>query len=232
MKNKFNIVLAIILLLSIVACTKTTDYPDLDKTISNLSPSMKAFLLLDKELASSQSFQAVFNDLTKVKYHDTANSVEYTYYVYEIYLAPRTSRPLSLESVTVSPSGTAYDYLTRDYNNGRSNLQDWQGFAEKLDFPKWSGVYDFSAYRLILTYNDLGNDIMASYGVDEAELDSGMQKIKLRIKYDGGYDEIILNYEESPHVIESAEDPKLSERPYLKSLLTGGDPKFLLEPLQ
>lgn len=191
---------------------------------------MKAFFNIEREPAASKSFQAIFCDLTKVKGYEEWSSTEYTYYVYEILIAPRTSRPVSIESVTVSPSGKAYDYLNRDFKNGLSSLRDWQGFVEKLDFPEWSRISDFSAYRLLLTYSDLGNDSMASYGIDAAELDSGMQRIKLRIKYDGGEDKLILNYGEIPHVIESSDDPKLSERPYLK-LLLNGEPEFLLEPL-
>jgi len=231
MKNKFNIGLVIILLLSVGDCIKATDYPNLDKNISDLSPSMKAFFKIEREPAAGKSFQAIFRDLTKVKGYEEGSSTEYTYYVYEILIAPRTSRPVSIESITVSPTGEAYKYLTSDLNNGRSSLKDWQGFAEKLDFPMWTGISDFTAYRLFITYSDLGNDSMASYGMDPDKLDHGMENVILRIKYDGGEDELNLSFGKKPNVVDSQADPLLVEKTYLKPVLSDGTPEFRLEPL-
>jgi hypothetical protein len=231
MKNKFNIGLVIILLLSVGDCIKATDYPNLDKNISDLSPSMKAFFKIEREPAAGKSFQAIFRDLTKVKGYEEGSSTEYTYYVYEILIAPRTSRPVSIESITVSPTGEIYGYLNRDLNNGRSNLKDWQGFSDKLDFPKWSVISDFTAYRLLITYSDLGNDSMASYGMDPDKLDHGMENVILRIKYDGGEDELNLSFGKKPNVVDSQADPLLVEKTYLKPVLSDGTPEFRLEPL-
>ncbi len=211
MKNKVCFFLALVLLLSVAGCIKAGEYSDLNKNYPEISSSMEVFFSLGKEPVVSESFQAVFSDLIKVKYHDSEPSVEYTYYVYEIFFAPGTSKPLSLESVTVSPTGEVYGYLNRDLNNGRSNLKDWQGFSDKLDFPKWSVISDFTAYRLLITYSDLGNDSMASYGMDPDKLDHGMENVILRIKYDGGEDELNLSFEKKPNVVDFQADPLLVE---------------------
>lgn len=231
MKNKICFFLALLILLPAAGCTKSGEYSNLDKNDPELSSSMETFFSLGNEPVVSESFQAAFSDLTKVKYHDAETSVEFTNYVYEIYFAPRTSKPLSLESVTVSPTGEAYKYLTSDFNNGRSSLKDWQGFSDKLDFPKWSVISDFTAYRLLITYSDLGNDSMESYGMDADMLDQGMENIILRIRYDGGEDELNLSFGKKPNVVNSQADPLLVEKPYLKPVLSDGTPEFRLLPL-
>lgn len=231
MKNKICFFLALLILLPAAGCTKSGEYSDLNKDDPEISSSMETFFSLGNEPVVSESFQAVFSDLTKVKYHDAETSVEFTNYVYEIYLAPRTSKPLFLESVTVSPTGEAYGYLNRDLNNGRSSLKDWQGFSDKLDFPKWSVISDFTAYRLLITYSDLGNDSMTSYGMDAEMLDQGMENVILRIRYDGGEDELNLSIGKKPNVVDSQADPLLVEKPYLKQVLSDGTPEFRLEPL-
>jgi len=225
--------MVLLLVLSAVGCTKSNQYRNLNKDDPDLSYSMEAFFSLGMEPVVSESFQAVFSDLTEVKYHDAETYGWYTHIMYMRYfLSPVTSRPLSLKSVTVSPTGEAYGYLNRDLNNGRSSLKDWQGFTDKLVIPKWSAISDFTAYRLLITYSDLGNDTMASYGIDTDMLDQGMENVILRIRYDGGEDEINLSFGKKPHVVDSKADPLLLEKPYLKPVLSDGIPEFRLEPLR
>jgi hypothetical protein len=72
---------------------------------------------------------------------------------------------------------------------------------------------------------------MASYGMDPDKLDHGMENVILRIKYDGGEDELNLSFGKKPNVVDSQADSLLVEKTYLKPVLSDGTPEFRLEPL-
>lgn len=230
MKRILKFVLYILISLFILSCNSNKNYEIIDKYNHNISQSMKDFFSADGNSTLSNSFQSNFCNLTKVKFIDDEDLVEYTFFIYDIIIAPRTLKPISIESIKVLPTGVAFEYLTHDFNNGRSNLSDWQRFAENLDFPLWTEIQDFTAYRLLVTYNDLGSDTMTYFGINEEDLEPGMLEIKLRIKYSGGVEELILHFKNEPKILTSIDDPQITSYPYLKALVTEGKSVFRLEP--
>lgn len=227
--NSLKLIAFMIMLLLLTGCNSPKSFIQLKTSTEGISQTMVNFFELDGPTFKGSVFQAKILDIVAVPFQSGETTVHF--YRFRLLIAPIENRPVTIESMYVQPSDSIIKaYLQNNRSNsGFGNLDEWNSLTKKLKGFRFDETPDFTAYKLEITLNDLGDESLDQESIENEVFIEALRNIELVIKYNQKTEKLVIT-SDLIDLINSSEDPMLSERSDLVDLLEDGQTKNSLVP--
>lgn len=172
----------------------------INKDNINLKESMKNFYQTDCLTdVSGEHFQVKLISISKVQFDDESYDTSYTFYRYQILIAPMLDENILLQDIIITPSNELDEY----YNlvlEGRNDVQDYQLGIDQLSISEKKGEEELLAYRIDITMSNAGDDYQMKSNISDELFDEYMKELNIKIKYNNQEETINVQYEDTIYI--------------------------------
>lgn len=192
--------LKIFLLLSLLLAGCTQSSEPINKNNENLKESMKNYYKTEcKTNVSGEHFEIKVISVSKIPFKDESYDTSYTFYRYQILIAPILNEDILLQDIIITPSEKLNEYFDLA-PEGRNNLKDFQLRIDKLDIDKKNGEENLLAYRMDITFSNLGDDYQSKSNVEQELFDQYMKELNIKIKFNNQEEIITVQFDDSIYI--------------------------------
>ena len=166
---------------------------------------------------------------THAHFDDEAYDTSYSFYRYQVLIAPMLNETILLKDITFKPDQHLDEYYAST-PMGRNGLKESQFELDKVQFPKKENIDEFVAYQMDFTISNMGDDYLSDSDISPELFDEYMQTLVFTIKYNNSEEMITVKSCDELIVIENEKQLENNHRDDIKDLFYSGATRSYFGP--